>query len=113
MKNDPPDTARRALALRVSVALPAVLGAVLLLSSCAAGPSPAAGTGEDPAGFWLGLWHGIIVIVTFVISLFTDTVSIYEVSNNGNWYDFGFVLGLTIALGGAGGGAGSRARRRC
>ena len=113
MKNDPPDTARPALALRVSVALPAVLGAVLFLSSCAAGPSPAAGTGEDPAGFWLGLWHGIIVIVTFVISLFTDTVSIYEVSNNGNWYDFGFVLGLTIALGGAGGGAGSRARRRC
>jgi hypothetical protein len=81
---------------------------LLLLSSCAAGPNTAAGTGEDPAGFWLGLWHGIIVLVTFVISLFNDNVNMYEVNNNGNWYDFGFLLGLMASLG----GAGSRARRR-
>jgi hypothetical protein len=82
------------------------------MSSCAAGPNPAAGAGQEPAGFWLGLWHGIILPVTFVISLFTDGVSVYEVANNGNWYDFGFFLGLTISLGGSGGGAGVRARRR-
>lgn len=86
--------------------LVAVLG--LLLSSCAAGPNPAAGTGEDPAGFLLGLWQGIILPVTFVISLFTDDVSIYEVVNNGNWYDFGFLLGVLISLGGGGAGAGRR-----
>ena len=86
------------------------LGALLLLSSCAAGPNPATGTGEEPAGFLLGLWHGIILPITFVISLFTDDVSVYEVVNNGNWYDFGFFLGLTISLGG--GGAGSRSKRR-
>jgi hypothetical protein len=90
----------------------AVVGALLLLSSCAAGPNTAAGTGEDPAGFWLGLWHGIIVPVTFLISLFTDDVSVYEVANNGNWYDFGFFIGVAIALGGAGGGAGSRSTKR-
>jgi hypothetical protein len=93
-------------------AVAAAVGATLLLSSCAAGPNPEAGTGQDPAGFWLGLWHGIIVLVTFVISLFSDNVSVYEVANNGNWYDFGFVLGLLIALGGSGGGAGARARKR-
>lgn len=82
----------------------------LLLSSCAAGTNPSAGTGEDPAGFLLGLWHGIILPITFVISLFTDDVSVYEVVNNGNWYDFGFVLGVMISLGG--GGAGARSRRR-
>ena len=97
---------------RVWLALVAVVGATLFLSSCAAGPNPEAGTGQDPAGFWLGLWHGIIVLVTFVISLFSDNVSVYEVVNNGNWYDFGFVLGLLIALGGSGGGAGARARKR-
>ena len=33
-----------------------MLGAMLLLlSSCAADPNPVVGTGEDPAGFWLGL----------------------------------------------------------
>jgi hypothetical protein len=94
------------------LALVAIVGAALLLSSCAAGPNPAAGTGEDPAGFWLGLWHGIILPVTFVISLFTNDVSVYEAANNGNWYDFGFFLGVLVSLGGSGGGAGARAKRR-
>ncbi len=94
------------------IALLAGLATMLLLSSCAAGPNTAAGTGDDPAGFWLGLWHGIILPVTFAISLFTDNVNVYEVANNGNWYDFGFFLGVVTALGGAGGGAGSRAGRR-
>jgi hypothetical protein len=107
---DPPDTADRARGLRVYVGVLAVLGAVLLLSSCTAGTNPATGTGE-PAGFWLGLWHGLIVPITFVISLFTDSVSPYEVANSGNWYDFGFFLGVAISLGGSGGGA-TRARRR-
>ena len=90
------------------------LGAALLLASCAAGPNTAvdtAGPDGDVAGFWLGLWHGLIVVVTFVVSLFTDSVSVYEVHNDGGWYDFGFLLGLLISLGGGGGGA-SRGRRR-
>ena len=99
---------RTAAGARRALALLGGLGILLLLSSCAAGPNPAVGSGQDPAGFWLGLWHGIIFIVTFVISLFTDTVSVYEVANDGNWYDFGFFLGLLIALG----GGGSQAKRR-
>lgn len=98
----PPARARRALLFLAG------LGILLLLSSCAAGPNPAVGSGGDPAGFWLGLWHGIILPVTFVISLFTDTVSVYEAVNDGNWYDFGFFLGVLIALG----GGGSQARRK-
>ena len=97
--------------LRLSLAVVAIWATAVLLSSCAAGPNPAAGAGEEPAGFWLGLWHGIIFLVTFVISLFTDNVSPYEVANNGNWYDTGFLLGLLLSLGGSGGGA-TRARRR-
>ena len=105
-----PDTVNRVRDLRAYVAVMALLGTVLLLSSCAPGQNTAAGTGQSPAGFWFGLWHGIIFPVTFVISLFTDNVSVYEVANNGNWYDFGFFLGVAVALGG--GGAGSRARKR-
>ena len=62
------------------------------------------------AGFWLGLWHGIIAPITFFLSLFMDSVNIYEVHNNGGWYNFGFFLGLgssvtssTKASSGAGG----------
>ncbi len=86
---------------------------LLVLSACAAGPNSAADVPSaegEVAGFWLGLWHGIIVPVTFIISLFSETVSIYEIHNNGGWYDFGFVIGAGVFLGGGGAGA-NRVRR--
>ncbi|MBN2353389.1 MAG: hypothetical protein JXD23_12515 [Spirochaetales bacterium] len=86
-----------------------------LFISCAAGTNPMKNTPNDKketAGFFLGLWHGIILPVTFVISLFTSDVNVYETHNNGGWYNFGFVLGLAIIFGGSGGGAGTRMRRR-
>jgi hypothetical protein len=93
--------------------LAAIALLALLLTGCAPGVNPELGIapdGGDVAGFWLGLWHGIIAPVTFLISLFTDNVNLYEVHNNGNWYDFGFVLGAGILFGG--GGAGARRRSR-
>jgi hypothetical protein len=79
-----------------------ILAVSLLLAGCAAGLNPEVGVAVngDAAGFWHGLWHGFISPVTFVISLFTDNVNIYEVRNSGNWYDFGFVLGAGILFGG-------------
>jgi hypothetical protein len=84
----------------------------LTLTSCAAGVNTQRGVpdaGGDIAGFWLGLWHGIIAPITFVISLFADHVNVYDVHNNGNWYNFGFVLGAGILFGGA---TGRRKRKR-
>jgi hypothetical protein len=81
----------------------AVIALALILAACAAGANPAVGTpaeGGDPAGFLLGLWHGFISPITFLISLFNENVNIYEVHNGGNWYDFGFVLGAGILFGG-------------
>ena len=87
---------------------------VLVLSACAAGPNTLANSENEEgevAGFWQGLWHGFISPVTFIISLFNDNVGIYEVYNNGGWYNFGFMAGVSIIFGGGGSG-GSRARRR-
>jgi hypothetical protein len=53
-----------------------------------------------PAGFWAGLWHGIILPITFIIRLFNPNVGIYEINNNGRWYDFGFFLGVSASFGG-------------
>lgn len=86
---------------------------LLMMTSCAPGPNVQEGVAAvdgGVAGFWLGLWHGVIAPITFVISLFSDTVNVYEVHNNGGWYNLGFVLGAGVLLGG--GGAGSRGRRR-
>ena len=85
-------------------ALYAVLILGIVLSACAAGPNAAVGTpaeGGDVAGFWMGLWHGVISPVTFVISLFNDGVNVYEIHNNGNWYNFGFVFGAVCLIGGS------------
>lgn len=75
----------------------------VLLTACAAGVNTEVGVATpdgDVAGFWQGLWHGIIAPITFLISLFTDKVNLYEVHNSGNWYDLGFVFGAGIFLGG-------------
>lgn len=92
-------------------ALLALAVLTLLLAGCAAGPNSAVAAGSD-AGFWLGLWHGVILPVTFVISLFTENVNVYEVDNTGNWYDVGFLLGLLVSLGGAGGSGAAAGRKR-
>jgi len=78
------------------------------LAGCAPAGNPLVhthGPQGSVAGFWLGLWHGFIVLVTFVVSLFSDHVNVYEAHNNGGWYNFGFVLGATMALGGPSHGA--------
>lgn len=72
--------------------------AMLFLTSCAAGNER---FDMDPAGFWAGLWHGLISLVTFVISLFNSDVSIYEVNNSGWPYNLGFILGIMIFYGGS------------
>ena len=84
---------------------------VVLLAACAASPNDAASQANE-AGFWLGLWHGFIAPIMFIVSLFNDTVGIYEVDNTGGWYDFGFLLGASIFFSGGGAGAGGRSRRR-
>jgi cell division protein FtsX len=48
----------------------------------------------SPAGFWLGLWHGIISPVIIVLSFFHKNVQMYEVHNDGNLYNLGFFLGV-------------------
>jgi hypothetical protein len=93
----------------------AVLVATLLvLVACAAGPNNVAHVDAPHiAGFWLGLWHGAISPITFLISLFNHHVSIYDVHNNGNWYNFGFMIGASAVLSGAGrSGAAARPRRK-
>ena len=86
---------------------------VLALAACAPGGNTvAAAGGADQAGFWLGLWHGAIAPITFIVSLFNDHVNVYEVHNSGNWYNFGFMIGLSVALGGTARSGSSGRRKR-
>ena len=80
---------------------------LFLFSACANTADVTACVTNEPSGFLGGLWHGIIAPVSFFVSLFSDNIAMYEVNNNGGWYDFGFVLGAGILFGG-----GSRASKR-
>ena len=54
--------------------------------------------GEHTYGFWGGVWHGMILQISFVGSLIWDDISVYAVNNNGGWYNFGFVGGLGVMV---------------
>ena len=90
-----------------------ILVMLIAISGCAAGPNELVNLPDDEgevAGFWQGLWHGVISPFVFLISLISDTVHIYEIHNNGGWYNFGFMLGASIIFGGSGRGAARRRR---
>ena len=79
--------------------LVAFIPAILLLTSCAAGDVQF--TQDNPAGFWHGLWHGIIAVIALIIHIFNENVLVYELHNTGGWYDFGFLLGVICIWGGS------------
>ena len=83
----------------------AALAPLLALTACAA---TQAGTAVAPAapGFLLGLWHGFIFPIAWIVSLFVADVSIYAVPNNGGWYDFGYFVGIVFL------GVGARSSKR-
>jgi hypothetical protein len=67
----------------------------LALAACAATQQSDAIAPQAP-GFLLGLWHGFIFPVAWVVSLFVPKVAIYAVPNDGGWYDFGYFLGIVV-----------------
>ena len=74
---------------------------LFLLASCAAGDARFTEAGvEGSAGFFYGLWHGIISAIALVIHIFNESVLVYETNNTGGWYDFGFLLGVISIWGG-------------
>ena len=98
--------------MRIVLTLGVLLLVLVVLAACVPGQNDLARTPDEEgrvAGFWQGLWQGIIAPITFIVSLFTPNVQFYEVHNNGNWYNLGFVLGAGILTGG--GVFGSRRRR--
>jgi hypothetical protein len=72
------------------VALPACLQNACVATQAAAAVAPYA------PGFWQGLWHGLIFPLAWVVSLFTHSVAVYAVPNDGGWYNFGFFLGVVV-----------------
>ena len=81
--------------LRRLFGLAGMIAILALLSACIATQGPSVTQATAP-GFLLGLWHGFIFPVAWLVSLFADKVAVYAVPNNGGWYDFGYFLGIVV-----------------
>lgn len=87
-----------------------LVAVVVLVSGCAAGTGRF--SANQPAGFWAGLWHGAISVVTLIVHVFNESVRVYDVNNTGGWYDFGFLLGMICIWGGGSTVSCVRSKRR-
>lgn len=69
---------------------------VVAASGCAHQPPPVL---PGVPGFFSGLLHGFLILVSLVGSIFTD-VRVYAFPNSGFFYDLGFAIGASAMLGG-------------
>jgi hypothetical protein len=60
--------------------------------------------------FW-GFIHGLFIIPTFFWSLFAHTVTIYQSPNDGNWYNIGYFIGISMILGGSHGARSKKSKK--
>lgn len=61
-----------------------------VMMACVPGVNPAFGHAAMDghlAGFWLGIWHGLISPFMLIVALFVQGhTAIYEIHNSGGWY---------------------------
>jgi hypothetical protein len=69
---------------------------LLLLAGCARQAASGVSHAADAPGLLLGIWHGFIFPVAWVLSLVMPEVAVYAVPNDGGWYDFGYFLGIVV-----------------
>jgi hypothetical protein len=76
---------------------------LLFLTSCATHNAPE--TFADPYGFFSGLWHGAIAVLTITVNIISWALSLIGISffqdvqiigrpNTGFFYYFGFLIGF-------------------
>ncbi len=83
---------------------------LLMLISIGCIPGDGASSETKTAGFFTGIWHGWIAPISLIISIFNKDIGIYEVYNNGFWYDLGYYMAIVSGFGGL---ALSRRKRTC
>jgi hypothetical protein len=78
-----------------------ILLLVTLMTSAGCIPGDGKHTTEKPAGFFWGIWHGWIAPISLIWGLlFNPEIRIYEPSNSGWAYDFGFYIAVISGFGG-------------
>lgn len=52
----------------------------------------------EPAGFFSGVWNGLLAPWTLIARWFMNDIVMYAIPNTGWFYDFGFLLGIILSV---------------
>ena len=69
-----------------------LLMALITIVGCM--PGDGSYTAEEPAGFFWGVWHGLIAPISLIWGLFNSEIRLYEPLNSGWAYDLGFYIAV-------------------
>lgn len=72
----------------------------LILTMTACVPGGGSYTGQRPANFLSGVWHGWIAPISLILSIGKGSIRMYEPINTGFGYDFGFYMAVISGFGG-------------
>jgi hypothetical protein len=86
--------------MRKKLVLFSIIIIVITLAVTGCAPGDGTYTAIKPAGFFWGVWHGWIAPISLIVGLFDKKIRVYEVMNNGWWYDFGFYIAIISGFGG-------------
>ena len=65
---------------------------ITLITVAGCMPGDGSRTAEEPAGFFWGVWHGLIAPISLIWGLFNSEIRLYEPLNSGWAYDLGFYI---------------------
>jgi hypothetical protein len=96
----------------VLVGLAVVAAAIYIIVYHVGMPTRAVDLSGAPANFWLGLWQGLIIVLSFIASWFDNNIVLYQVHNNGFWYNLGYLIALSVSVGGIARGSRTRGKAK-
>jgi hypothetical protein len=91
---------RKFIPLFVLLGLAVAAAAIYIIAFHVGMPTRDIDTSGAPANFWWGLWHGLIIYLSFIASWFDNNIVLYQVHNNGFWYNLGYLIALSVSVGG-------------
>jgi len=87
-----------------------LLIAIITIVGCV--PGDGNHTADEPAGFFWGVWHGLIAPISLIWGLFNSEIRLYEPQNTGWAYDLGFYLAVIGGFSSFSSSSGSKGRKK-
>ena len=89
-----------------------ILLLITLVTIAGCMPGDGSYTAEEPAGFFWGVWHGLIAPISLIWGLFNADIRLYEPLNTGWAYDLGFYIAVIGGFSGFSSSGGNKRKKQ-